>query len=150
MLRLLTPVSSLNRRTTGKIASAISLDPTSSTCLAEGEWLKFSSGERARVGSTPVPDCAPYWDETGNYTVQVGRNGTFIEDVAVEFETDMYDGTSLVEGSPLCAKNITVDGVTRSGLALAGNNEYVVAVCRSVSGGVLRAEKVSPYKNSAS
>ncbi len=150
MIRFLTPITSTVRRTTGKIASAISLDPSNSGCLAEGEWLKMSSGERARVGSTPVPDAAPFWNQTGSVSVQVGRNGTFVEDSNIEFETDMFDPTSIVEGSPLCAKNITVSGVTRSGLALAGNNEYVRAIARGVSGGVLTAITVSPYKNSAS
>jgi hypothetical protein len=150
MFRCLTPVTSLSRRTTGQIASAISLDPTNSACLAEGEWLKVSSGERARVGSTPVADVAPAWSETGSIHAQVGRNVTFIEDVNVEFETDMYDATSIVEGSPLCAKNITVSGVTRSGLAIAGNNEYVVAIARGITSGVLRGVKVSPFRNSQS
>lgn len=124
---ILTPLDKLNTRDL-EVAQAGLLDPNSTSPLAliDGELLELTSTGKAfqRSTSTELPAwfCFAWRGATEH---QVSRKTVVIWHGSFEADTLVFDGTSVVVGSPLMSGNVTLGG-TRRGLILRTSTNTVI------------------------
>lgn len=149
-LELITPVNATFRRDL-EMADTTLLDPTSATCLVQGEWLdRNASGKGVRVTSATSKLPMQVFTQKGDFASQSIGKVTVIQLHAYEADTDMFDGAGVyVSGvTELTVDDFAIDGVTRSALKVAASGNVVHCVYTKApadNGGKLRFQKVSPY-----
>jgi hypothetical protein len=144
-LFLITPVND-NFRRDFELADTTLLDPTESDALIQGEWLALNSaGKLARVGASSVRGAMQMFTPKGDFSAQAIGKVSVLQLHEYEAETIVFaDGLSPAVGDPLTVKQVTVDGVTRSGLAAAASSDFVyghVTKTPASNAGKLRFQK---------
>lgn len=102
------------------------LNPLDANPLIDGEWLSLDSSyslERGTDDGTVSEILVPSWPlfaERGRYDTQAIGKSPVLYLGMYEAQTRVVDSTSLGVGDRLIVKDITIDTLTRKGLAKAG------------------------------
>lgn len=123
------------------------LQPLASNPLVDGEWLELNGNYKlargaAGVGGTHEGDVAnvfPLFAERGRYDTQSIGKAPVIMFGQYEAETEVATIAGLSVGDALTVQDVTVDGLTRRGLAkkvaAAGTGVVVVGYVSRLPGG---------------
>jgi len=131
------------------LASSDLLNPLNANPLLDGEWLELNGSYQLDRGSgdgaTPV--VFPVHTERGRYDTQAIGKTNVIFGGMYEADTAIYDGTSLVLGSPLMVGDVTVGGQTKRGLKLATAGKFAVGyVTKTAANGKIRFQHRGIFK----
>ena len=109
--------------------------------VAGGTQADPTAGQDITKSSGVIPNAMLIITQKGDYTMQAIGKAACVTDYGLEFQTDIYDASSIIEGSAL-----TVNAGKLSLAAAAG--DMIVAICTAAaSGGFITAKLVSPHAN---
>ncbi len=117
---LVTELQTLTRR--DFVVGGTILNPFDSNPLLDGEWLELNSDYSLvrGTGEGTSPLVFPVHTERGRYDTQsIGKTNVLMLGM-YEARTKVVNTSSLVLGSPLTVQDVTIGGLTKRGLALAG------------------------------
>jgi hypothetical protein len=124
------------------VANTDLLNPINANPIVDGEWLDLNGSYQLERGTTARPGPTwPVFAERGRYDTQAIGKTTVLFGGFFEAETRVVNTSSLVVGSPLRVTDVTVDALTKKGLALAtgsGQHWVVGFVTRMTGGGKVR------------
>ena len=126
---LITELQTLTRRDFPVEDSDV-LNPLSSNPLIDGEWLELNSNYRLARGSDEGTNPLVFvvHTERGRYDTRAIGKANVLYLGAFEAETSVIDTTSLVQGSPLTVQTVSLGGVNKRALKLAGATALRVIV----------------------
>jgi len=142
-LELLTPVNDVFRRDL-EMNDPTLLDPTEADAIVQGEWLRrdTTTGKLVRATAGTQKNIMQVWTQKGDFSAQAIGKCSVIQQHPYEAETDMFDpGGTFAIDTELAVETMTIDGVSRAGLAVAAAGEAVIAICTKppqANGGKLR------------
>lgn len=141
---LITELQTLHRRDF-PLADITLANPLNSDPLLDGEFLELNANYQLQRGATGEgiwPNVFPVYSERGRYDVQALQKVAVLMLHSYEAETAIYTSAGLVVGSALTVNDVTYQGGSHRGLALASSSSGRVVVgyvSRIVAGsGVIR------------
>jgi len=136
------------------IADPTLLNPNNANPLYDGEWLQLDTNYKAARGAdgSGVHEAiVPSWQlfaERGRYDTQSIQKAPLLFIGGYEAETSIYLVTGLSIGDPLVVQDVTIDGVTKRGLAKlpVGSGEHmIVGYVTRLPTGKVRYYKTEPH-----
>lgn len=122
--RLVTPVEKLERKDL-TLADPTLANPNAANPLLDGEFLEYNTAYKAvRAGGSIL--CFAIFAERGRTDVQALRKTPVLYMGHYEADTVIMDATAIALGDKLMVDNVTISGLTKSGLKKHGGGAELV------------------------
>ena len=124
---LITDLQQITRRDF-PVADVTLLNPLNANPLLDGEWLSISTNYSLERGTDDgtvgeiLTTSYPLFAERGRYDTQAIGKSPILFLGMYEAQTRIVDATGLSVGDRLVVKDVTIDTLTRKGLAEAGTS----------------------------